>query len=93
MEQNIDRRSFLNRLGVTMAAATAGTSVLAMAGPRPAGAAEPPKGSVPTKPIKFGHITFMTGPGAALGEHSWKGHLLAVEEINAEGGLLGKRKM
>ena len=93
MEQNIDRRSFLNRLGVTMAAATAGTSVLAMAGPRPAGAAEPPKGSVPTKPIKFGHITFMTGPGAALGEHSWKGHLLAVEEINAEGGLLGKRKI
>ncbi|MBI3029689.1 MAG: ABC transporter substrate-binding protein, partial [Candidatus Rokubacteria bacterium] len=48
---------------------------------------------MPTKPVKFGHITFMTGPGAALGEHSWKGHLLAVEEINAEGGLLGKRKI
>ena len=28
-----------------------------------------------------------------LGEPSYKGHILAAEEINAQGGLLGKRKI
>ena len=38
-------------------------------------------------------MTFMSGPGAVLGEPSHKGHVLAVEEINAAGGFLGKRKI
>ncbi|MFQ5775263.1 MAG: ABC transporter substrate-binding protein [Kiloniellaceae bacterium] len=36
-------------------------------------------------------MTFLTGPAAVLSEPGLKGHLLAAEEINAEGGLLGKR--
>jgi branched-chain amino acid transport system substrate-binding protein len=56
-------------------------------------AKEPPKGSIPDKPIKIGHMTFFTGPGAVLGEPSYKGHTLAAEEINAQGGFLGKRKI
>jgi branched-chain amino acid transport system substrate-binding protein len=38
-------------------------------------------------------MTFLTGPAAVLGEPSFKGHTLAAEEINAKGGLLGKRKI
>src|SRR5438445_186976 len=38
-------------------------------------------------------MTFFTVPAAVLGEPSYKGHLLAAEEINAHGGLLGKRKI
>src|SRR5438309_12020615 len=37
-------------------------------------------------------MTFLTSAAAVLGEPSLKGHLMAAEEINAQGGLLGKRK-
>jgi len=89
----VDRRAFLNRLGIGVAGAALGARAADVAAPRGAAAETPPKGHVPDTAVKFGHITFMSGPGAVLGEHSWKGHLLAVEEINAEGGLLGKRKI
>jgi branched-chain amino acid transport system substrate-binding protein len=56
-------------------------------------AQDKPKGNIPDKPFKIGHMTFFTGPAAVLGEPSYKGHLLAAEEINAHGGLLGKRKI
>src|ERR1700737_4464644 len=86
------RRDFLSRLGVTSAAAIGGS----MAGFGLAGVAhaqEKPKGVIPTKPFKIGHMTFFTGAGAVLGEPMYKGNLLAAEEINAQGGLLGKRKI
>ena len=38
-------------------------------------------------------MTFFTGPAAVLGEPSYKGLMLAVDEISAQGGLLGKRKI
>jgi len=38
-------------------------------------------------------MTFFTGAGAVLGEPMYKGNVLAAEEINAHGGLLGKRKI
>jgi branched-chain amino acid transport system substrate-binding protein len=93
MEQrNVDRRSFLNNLGVTVGAAAAATAMPAIT---PASAQTPaaPKGKIPDTPLKFGHMTFLTGPGAVLGEPSLKGHILAAEEINAQGGILGKRKI
>ena len=93
MARQIDRREFLSRLGVTVGAAAVGSSVADVAAPRPAASAEPPKGRIPDPPLKFGHMTFMSGPGALLGEPSYKGHILAAEEINAAGGLLGKRKI
>ena len=52
-----------------------------------------PKGTIPSTPYKTGHMTFFTGPAAVLGEQSYKGHILAAEEINKEGGLLGKRQI
>src|SRR5215471_12562214 len=90
--RNVDRRNFLNQLGVVVGGAAATTAIPAM---NTASAQTPaaPKGKIPDTPLKFGHMTFLTGPGAVLGEPSLKGHILAAEEINAEGGILGKRKI
>src|SRR5258705_439084 len=38
-------------------------------------------------------MPFFPGPAAGLGEPMFKGQQLAAEEINAAGGLLGKRKI
>ena len=93
MPEEVSRRDFLNRLGVTIGAAAA--SAGSLVGPTPAEAQQSfqAKGKVPTTPYKTGHMTFFTGPAAVLGEPSYKGHILAAEEINAQGGLLGKRKI
>src|ERR1700737_5406319 len=90
MTQQLDRRNFLNSLGITVGAAAA-TSVPAIA-PALAQVASPPKGNIPSTPLKFGHMTFLTGPAAVLGDPSLKGHILAAEEINAQGGILANRK-
>ena len=89
----VDRRQFLNALGVTVGGAgLAGASLVA--GPQLVKAApEPPKGKIPDTPYRTGHMTFLTSAAAVLGEPSLKGHQLAAEEINAKGGLLGKRKI
>jgi branched-chain amino acid transport system substrate-binding protein len=41
-------------------------------------------------PIKIGEVASLTGKDAAFGQSSHKGTLLAIEEINAAGGLLGR---
>ena len=89
------RRDFLKSLGVTVGgAATVAAAGLPAAAPALAQApAMPPKGNIPDKPFKVGHMTFFTGAAAVLGEPSYKGLMLAVDEINAQGGLLGKRKI
>ena len=92
MNKQLSRRKFLNGLTVTAGAVAAGAAAGYVAGPRLARAAAP-KGKIPNKPFKAGHITFQTGAAALLGEPGRKGHLLAAAEINAEGGLLGKRKI
>ncbi|MGH7049360.1 MAG: ABC transporter substrate-binding protein [Acetobacteraceae bacterium] len=89
MIKNINRRNVLSA-GV---AAGAGAAAFAVARVGPARAAVAAKGKIPDKPYTTGHVTFLTGPAAVLGEPSLKGHVLAAEEINAEGGLLGKRKI
>src|SRR5215475_3383260 len=88
-----DRRNFLGRLGVVVGSAgvvgagTVGGSRILSAAPEPA------KGKIPDTPYKIGHMTFLTSAAAVLGEPSLKGLTMAVEEINAKGGLLGKRKI
>src|SRR5438067_12535120 len=88
----VNRRDFLSGLGVTV-----GTALAALPGALPsvgvAHAQEKPKGNIPDTPYKIGHMTFFTGAAAVLGEPMYKGQLLAAEEINAQGGLLGKRKI
>ena len=88
----VNRRNFLSALGVTVGGTGIGAGLVA--GPQVLKAAtEPPKGKIPDTPYKTGHMTFFTSPAAVLGEPSLKGHILAAEEINAQGGLLGKRKI
>ena len=42
------------------------------------------------EPIKVGHYASLTGKEAAFGVATRKGVLLAVEELNAKGGVLGR---
>ena len=42
-------------------------------------------------PIKIGHYGSLTGKDAAFGVATRKGVLLAVEELNAKGGVLGRK--
>ena len=92
MEGEVNRRNFLGSLGVTVGAtlASAGGAIPIVG---VAHAQDKPKGTIPDKPFKIGHMTFFTGPAAVLGEPMFKGQQLAAEEINATGGLLGKRKI
>jgi branched-chain amino acid transport system substrate-binding protein len=91
MTELVDRRDFLRALGVgagaTLGAAAGSIPLIGMA------RAQAPKGDIPSTPYKIGHMTFFTGPAAVLGEPMYKGQVLAAEEINASGGLLGKRKI
>jgi branched-chain amino acid transport system substrate-binding protein len=92
MPNEVSRREFLGRLGVTVGATALAAPVTRVAGPTRADAAEAKAAEkIPNKPYRTGHMTFFTGPAAVLGEPSYKGHLLAAEEINANGGLLGRR--
>ncbi|MEE9148412.1 MAG: ABC transporter substrate-binding protein [Candidatus Tectomicrobia bacterium] len=97
MSKQVSRRDVLKQLGLTMSVTGLGVAGVGttgfFAGPRMAQAAMQPKGKIPNKPFKTGHISFQTGAAALLGEPGRKGHILAAEEINAEGGLLGKRKI
>ena len=45
------------------------------------------KGGVP----KIGILIPLTGPSASIGEHCRRGAILAAEEINATGGILGRK--
>jgi branched-chain amino acid transport system substrate-binding protein len=42
------------------------------------------------EPIKIGYIATLTGEGSTWGQHERDGALMAVKEINAAGGLLGR---
>ena len=43
------------------------------------------------KPIRIGYPVILSGPGALIGEPSMKGAQMFVEEINAKGGVLGRK--
>ncbi|MEE8211235.1 MAG: twin-arginine translocation signal domain-containing protein, partial [Acidiferrobacterales bacterium] len=62
MDKQVTRRRFLKQMGVTVGAAGLGAAGVGatgyFAGPRAARAAMKPKGRIPNKPLKAGHITF-----------------------------------
>src|SRR5437667_6904856 len=87
------RRRFLNTLGVAVGGAGVASAGLIGGAKVLRAADDPAKGKIPETPFKVGHMTFLTSAAAVLGEPSLKGHTLAAEEINAQGGLLGKRKI
>jgi branched-chain amino acid transport system substrate-binding protein len=89
----MDRRDFLRGLGVGVGATLGAAASVPLIGVAQAQTESKPKGNIPSTTYKIGHMTFFTGPAAVLGEPMYKGQLLAAEEINAQGGLLGKRKI
>ncbi|MGH7432575.1 MAG: ABC transporter substrate-binding protein [Candidatus Methylomirabilales bacterium] len=93
MAEQPTRRDFLKALGVTVGGTALGASAVPVVAPGKAEAQQKATGTIPDKPYKVGHMTFFTGAAAVLGEPMYKGHILAAEEINAQGGLLGKRKI
>jgi branched-chain amino acid transport system substrate-binding protein len=93
-QQEVSRREFLKALGVSVgAAAVGGLATSHLVAPERAEAQAPPRGRIPDTPLRVGHMTFLSGPAAVLGAPMLKGHLLAAEEINAKGGILGRRKI
>ncbi|TMJ07703.1 MAG: hypothetical protein E6G99_05945 [Bacillati bacterium ANGP1] len=92
-EREVSRREFFKQVGATVGAAALGSMAAGALVPQRAAAQTPPKGNIPDTPYKIGHMTFLSGAAAVLGAPMLKGHILAAEEINAEGGLLGKRKI
>ncbi len=70
------RRSF-SRLLILAVLAVAGTLA--------------PAASAAAETIKVGHYASLTGKDAAFGVATRKGVLLAIEEINARGGVLGRK--
>ena len=65
-EKEVNRREFLNRFS-SVAGATALGGAAYAAAPRLARADEAAKGTIPDTPVKFGWMSFTSGPGAALG--------------------------
>src|SRR5215813_2170102 len=45
------------------------------------------------EPVKIGHVAALSGASAQSGEAITRGLTLAIDEINAKGGLLGGRKL
>ena len=43
------------------------------------------------EPFRIGTILSVTGPGAFLGDHMKRGMEIAIEEINAKGGINGRK--
>jgi branched-chain amino acid transport system substrate-binding protein len=52
-----------------------------------------PTSSSAEEPIKIGHVAALSGGSAQSGEAITRGLSLAIDEINASGGLLGGRKI
>ncbi len=50
-----------------------------------------PFGAEAQKPIKVGYPMILSGPGALFGEPASKGAQMFVDEINAKGGVLGRK--
>ena len=46
-----------------------------------------------TEPIKVGLVAALSGPSAKSGEGITRGLTIAIDEINAKGGLLGGRML
>jgi branched-chain amino acid transport system substrate-binding protein len=84
------RRAFsAAALLLTFAACEQKKSAPAQAPAQPQGAA--PAAAAPGDKIWFGHVGSMTGQEATFGDSSDKGIQLAIQEINAKGGLKGKQ--
>ena len=78
MTNGMNRRQFLTTTGAAAAGATLGPL---LPGPR----------AYSAEPITVGFVSIFSGRVATLGETGFRGLELALDEINAAGGLLGRQ--
>jgi branched-chain amino acid transport system substrate-binding protein len=79
MKKGMTRRNFLKT--ASAAAAAAGTSTIFA----------PAILRAQQQPIKIGHLVPLTGFLSPMGDYASKAGKLAIEEINAAGGVLGRQ--
>lgn len=85
MKKSISRREFLKCAGITGAAAVGGPLLVGLSrGPFGKALAAKP-------PIKIGGVYSLSGVVAAWGAAARQGSMMAASEINAEGGILGRK--
>lgn len=98
--EGVSRRQFLRGLlGGLVAGGILGAGITYVAAPellrrQITGQPSPRPGpftAVPSSPLKLGIQTFFRGGGAVLGEPIYRGAVLAAEEINEAGGILGRK--
>jgi branched-chain amino acid transport system substrate-binding protein len=98
--ERVSRRQFLKGLiGGLVAGGIIGAGITYVAAPEAlrreiTGQPSPQPGPftpVPSRPLKMGIQTFFRGGGAVLGEPIYSGAVLAAEEINEAGGILGRK--
>jgi branched-chain amino acid transport system substrate-binding protein len=82
------RRQFLKRSSNTHALAMLAAAIISAAAPTPVRAAEP---GVTDNEIKIGILGSLTGPAAIFGTGNLAGATIAFEEINAAGGINGRK--
>jgi urea transport system substrate-binding protein len=83
MDDNLTRRDALGRIAKAGAAVTLGPGLLAACGSS--------GGSATKTPIKVGVLTDLTGPYAIVGKSNKAVAEFAIGEINAAGGVAGRR--
>ncbi len=89
----VTRREFLGMLGGGIVGLAVGGALgysLAPRGPAQGKAAGKLPG-VPSEPLKIGGMWFLTGKFGTYGDMAKKSLLMAVDEINASGGILGRK--
>lgn len=80
-----DRRQFLRNTGLSIAAVTVGGGLLAACGPGEGG------GEATGETFKLGALIPITGIETHVGESMRVSTEIAVEEVNANGGVLGRQ--
>lgn len=76
------RRDFLKGTALGIGGVVAGSGVLR---------ATPVRAAKLKKPIRVGHQAVLSGPLGGYGQFMQMGATLAIEEINAQGGILGQK--
>ena len=82
----------MRKLGVSLVllALLAGCGTAKPAAPAPAAGSAPPA-AAPKPPIKIGFNVPLSGPNASIGQDYKEAGTLAIDQINARGGVLGRQ--
>lgn len=88
----VKRRSFLKASAATSGALALSGCALFGSGSDDGGGSGG-GGDIPDEPLKLGATSFMSGPATILGEPVTNTVNMLVDQVNAEGGILGEREI